>query len=134
MNLLPGRESALTQPVARHFAAEGYRVFAEVDVAGRMADLVCVRGEEVVGVELKLADWRAASRQASAYQLGCHRSYVALPLVKAARVAASHRGDLEREGLGLLGVNHPAGDVRVLVEAGENGRFLPFLAARFANL
>lgn len=132
MDLLPGRENLLTIPVARHFVSEGYRVAGEVDVHGRYADLVAVRGEDVVGVELKLADWKAAHRQALAYQLGCHRSYVALPLVKAARVAASHRAAFERDGLGLLGVNHPEGDVRVLVEAGESPRLLPFLAGGLA--
>lgn len=133
MDLLPGREAALTLPVARHFAALGYRVRAEVDVNGRLADLVCVKDDEVVGVELKLADWRAAHRQATAYQLGCHRAYVALPLLVAARVAASHRAAFERDGVGLLAVNHPHGDVRELVPCGANARFLPFLAQHLAS-
>ncbi|MHB8586566.1 MAG: hypothetical protein ACYDDF_12130 [Thermoplasmatota archaeon] len=135
MDLRPSRESLLLAPVAGHFFAEGYACAAEVDIAGRIADLLAVRGSEVVGVELKLKDWRAAGRQATAYQLGCHRTYVALPLLEAAKLHASFADEFRKRfpGCGLIGVNHPAGDLRFLEQAGTNPRLLPFLADRLSQ-
>src|SRR2546427_13293715 len=72
-------ERDLASPVAGHFEALGFRVFAEVDIAGRWADLVAV-GPEIVAVELKLRAWRGALRQAAAYQLGADAAHVAPPL------------------------------------------------------
>jgi hypothetical protein len=120
---MPLLERDLAAPVARHFKALGYRVFAEVDIAGRFADLVAMKPEDVVAVELKLAAWRRALRQATAYQLGADRSYVALPL-DAARRAHRNRDAFEREGIGLLAVDD-AGGVRTVLRASASPRGWP---------
>jgi hypothetical protein len=134
VRLIPDRESALLAPVARRFAEQGFLVGAEVDIAGRIADVVAVRDGEVVGVELKLRDWRAAGRQALAYQLGCHRTFVALPLLEASRLLSARQAEFQARfpGCGLLGVNHPGSEVRTLLDAGPNSRFLPFLSEGLA--
>jgi len=103
----------------------GYAVLHEVPVNGRYADLLAGRDEQLVAVELKLADWKEALAQAMHYQLAAQRSYVALPLAKT-HAPLRARSRFERQGVGVLGVA-PAGDVRLLLDARENERRLPFL-------
>lgn len=123
----PRFEAGLLGPVLTHFEREGYTTASEVMVNGRLADVVAAKGEELVAIELKLADYRAAHRQATAYQVGADLAYVALPLLVASR--AMRASVFQEGGVGLLGVNHPQGDVRVLVPAARSGRHLPFMAA-----
>ena len=119
----------MAEPVAAHFRAQGYDAFFEVHFNGRIADVIAVKGDEVLAVELKLRDHRTALRQALAYQVGCHRSFLGLPLPTALDCLRKERHQLQAAGLGLLAVNMPEGDVRELLPARVNeGRFLPFLA------
>ena len=128
-------ERALAAPVARHLQAQGYRTFEEVYFNGRIADIIALKDEEVVAVELKLSNYREAHRQAVAYQVGCHRSFVGLPLESAVDCLRRHRHEFDKSGAGLLGVNMPAGDVRELLPARHHaGRFLPFLADHLKGL
>jgi hypothetical protein len=125
--MAPDREEALRDPVRDHLAAAGYDVRDEVRFNGRVADLVGVRGDRVVAVELKLRDWTTAHAQAKAYQVGAHRTVVALPHEKAVPVEAKQTR-FEASGVGLWGVTFPAGDVKRLRRAREADRTLPFLA------
>lgn len=156
----PRTEEDLRPHVRRHFEDLGYAVLDEVPFNGRVADLVAVRDgpaasggpgdpgepgdpgasarrDDVVAVELKLSDWQKAHVQAKAYQLGARRTYVALPLGKARRVAADHAARFQRSGVGLLGVQVAArtsfGAVRRLLEARPSDRTLPFLAEGLAT-
>ncbi len=124
---MPLLERDLAAPVAGHLESLGYRVFAEVDIVGRWADLVGI-GADVVAVELKLRAWREALRQATAYQLAADRAYVALPL-RGAQVAHRARFAFEREGIGLLAVD-PEGSVRTVLPAATSPRRFPTLTDR----
>lgn len=115
------RESDLTGPVKTFLEFRRYSVLDEVVVGGRRADLVGI-GETVAAVELKLRDWRAALRQATAYQLGAEYAWVAMPLAAAA-IALRYRDRFEREGVGLLGV--VGTECRTLIEARPSPRLLP---------
>ena len=129
MRVAPFLERDLTPHVAAHLEGSGYRVWAEVPFNGRIADLVAVKEDEVVGVELKLRDFRQAHRQALAYQVGCHRTFVGLPLDSAFDCLRRHRHAFHTSGAGLFAVNMPDGDVRELLPARPHaGRLLPFLA------
>lgn len=128
-------ERDLAPHVARHLHAQGYRTFEEVYFNGRIADIIAVRDEEVVAVELKLADYRTAHRQAVAYQVGCHRAYVGLPLEVALRCLRKHRHAFDESGAGLLAVRMPDGQVTELLPARHHERrFLPFLAEALRTL
>ncbi len=120
---MPLRERDLAGPVAGHFAALGYRVFAEVGIARRWADLVAIGPEDVVAVELKLRAWREALRQATAYQLGVDRAYVAMPLERVQEIWGRRYG-FEREGIGLLAVDARRG-VREAMPARRSPRLFP---------
>ena len=124
---VPPLESALLAPVARHFAEQGYSLRAEVPVNGRFADLLALKGDDLVAVELKLTDWRGALRQAVAYQVGADRSYVALPLDTAMTVLR-RRSAFEEARVGLLAVHPPDGSVRQLLPSDRSARHLPFQA------
>lgn len=133
--IVPRLEAELAPPVAAHFHERGYNVWLEVPFNGRIADVIAVKGDEVVAVELKLRDYRQALRQAMAYQVGCHRSFVGLPLPVALDCLRRHGHALRHSGAGLLAVNMPGGDVRELAPARTHeGRFLPFLADALAKL
>ncbi len=118
-------EAQLAPPVAAWLEAAGYRVRTEVPIVGRWADLVGARADELVAVELKLRDWREALRQATAYQVGADRAWVAMPLAAASR-AYRERWRFVAEGVGLLAVDDQGG-VRVPIAAGASPRFLPFV-------
>lgn len=124
----PEREEGLRPPVREHLEATGFEVRDEVRFNGRVADLVGVRGDQVVAVELKLRDWTTAHDQAKAYQVGAHRAAVALPHGKAESVAAK-QSRFEESGVGLWGVTWPGGEVEVLRRSEPADRTLPFLAA-----
>lgn len=126
---LPRLERELAPPVARHLQRQGYRTFLEVPFNGRIADVLGVRGEEVVAVELKLRDFREAHRQAMAYQVGCHRTWVGVPLPTALDALRRHGHAFAQSGAGLLAVHVPDGSVRELLPARKHeGRFLDYLA------
>ncbi|HEX2021562.1 MAG TPA: hypothetical protein VHH36_02555 [Candidatus Thermoplasmatota archaeon] len=133
--VVPKLEAELAEPVGGHFARQGFDVWYEVPFNGRIADVVAVKGEEVVAVELKLRDWRGAHRQAVAYQVGCHRSFLGLPLPTALDCLRRHGHALRTTGTGLLAVQMPQGDVRELLPARlHEERFLPFLADALKTL
>jgi hypothetical protein len=133
----PRLEAELAAPVARHFVEAGYEAFLEVYFNGRIADVIAVKDEEVVAVELKLRDWRQAHRQAMAYQVGCHRSYVGVPLKTALDALRRDRHAFVASGTGLLAIEggSPEPVVRELLPARTHEhRFLPFLADALAGL
>ena len=118
-------EAQLAPPVAAWLQADGYRVRTEVPIVGRWADLVGARADELVAVELKLRDWREALRQATAYQVGANRAWVAMPLAAASR-AYRERWRFEAQGVGLLAVDDQGG-VRAPIAAAASPRLLPFV-------
>lgn len=138
--VVPRLERELALPVGRYLEAQGYEAFYEVSFNGRIADVIALRDEEVVAVELKLRDVRTAHRQALAYQVGCHRSYVGLPLETALLALRRHKHAFQTSGTGLLAVQITPGDaeepmVRELLPARTHeGRFLPFLADALKGL
>lgn len=128
-------ERDLAPPVVTHLESLGYATFEEVYFNGRIADIIATKGEEVVAVELKLRDYREAHRQALAYQVGCHKTFVALPLDAALLALRKHKHAFDTSGAGLLAVQMPEGDVRELLAAKHHeGRFLPFLADALKDL
>ncbi len=123
-------EAELAAPVSAWLIEAGYRVEAEVPILGRRADLVGVRDDALVAVELKMRDWAEALRQAIAYQLAADRVWVAMPLASASAAYRS-RWRFEAEGVGLLAVDD-RGDVRAPVPAALSPRLLPYLRERIS--
>jgi len=118
------REVELLAPIVDHFETRGFRAVPEVAVAGRRADIVAVREDTLLAVELKVSAWPHALRQAMAYQVWAPEAYVALPFPRAMR-AARHRHRFDREGVGLLAVLD--GEVRTFFPAAPSPRLFPAL-------
>lgn len=125
--MAPRFEESLRRPVRHWLTGHGFAVRDEVPFNGRIADIVAVRGREVVAVELKVRDWKQAHVQAKAYQVGAPRSYVALPLARALKVHPAKSSRFEESGVGIVGVDLDDDRVRVLLEARPSDRALPFL-------
>jgi hypothetical protein len=98
------RETDLYPFLKQHFQRQGYQVYAEVPAPhGGYVDLLAVRGERSLAVELKLRFSRLALRQASRNRRVVWQSYVALGL--APRLDRRQRSLFTRRGVGLLQVS-----------------------------
>lgn len=119
------REEDLREPVASFMSRSGLRVYHEVPINGRVADLVGV-GDPLMAVELKLSNWKQGLRQAMSYQLACPVTFLCLPFEKALGLLRKAYY-LQREGVGLLGYLPYRDEVRTLLPARESGRHLPYM-------
>ncbi len=145
----PTAEEDLRAPVRGYLEAQGYSVRDEVWINGRIADLFAFTEEDTLAVELKLTDWRKATVQAMAYQLGALYTYIALPLIHVPKVMRQS-STLRSRNVGLLAVAPPEGPgfqradgledhapgqprVRELLEPGPSQRYLPFLADKIVR-
>jgi len=119
------REVELLAPIVDHFEMQGFRAVPEVSVAGRRADIVAVRDDALLAVELKVSAWPHALRQAMAYQVWAPEAFVALPFPRAMR-AVRHRHRFDGVGVGLLAVLD--GEVRTFLPAAPSPRLFPALS------
>lgn len=95
------READLFSPLRRHFEAQGYAVYAEVPGPhGGYVDLLAVRDQVTVAVEMKLRFSREAVRQAGRNKRFVWQSWVAVP--GSALLPPRRRGALKRNAAGLL--------------------------------
>lgn len=110
------READLYPVIKQHFLRQGYTVYAEVPAPhGGYVDLLAIRGDRTVAVEMKRRFSRLALRQASRNRGFVWQSQVAvahLPIFDG-RV----RSMFTRRGLGLLLVK--PGEIGVLIAAKE---------------
>jgi hypothetical protein len=95
------REAELYPVLKQHFQRQGYTVYAEVPAPhGGYVDLLAVKGQRSVAVELKLRFSRLALRQAGRNRRFVWQSYVAVsPPVERSR---RFRSLFTRRGVGLL--------------------------------
>ena len=119
------KEAELRNPVKKLFVPLGYEVFDEPTLFARGIDLVAKRGDEVVSIELKLADWKRAIAQAYLDLRVSDYCYVAMPL-KA--LTPTVRAEASRLGIGLLGVEEAA---HIVLPPKPSAMIQPLLRARF---
>lgn len=121
-------ESDLYAPIKKYFKEEGYTVFAEVACMGRGVDMVAVKGDEHIAIELKMSFNSDVCWQARQAILHFDKSFVAFP-VKEARffhqpdyfwkqreTVQQMYNNLEAIGIGMLQVL-PSGMVYTELEA-----------------
>lgn len=105
------RETDLYPPVKAHFEALGYEVKSEV----RDVDVVAVKGDAVVIVELKTGFTLGLLQQATARQALSDQVYVAVPRWKGKAAWRMFKGNIglcKRLGIGVLSVNLSEGSVQ----------------------
>ncbi|WP_425321027.1 DUF2161 domain-containing phosphodiesterase [Celeribacter ethanolicus] len=106
------RETDLYPPVKAHFEGLGYVVKAEV----RDADVVAIRGDETVIVELKTGFSLLLLQQGVARQAISDQVYLAVPRWKGKAAWRMFKGNLglcKRLGLGVISVNVAESSVQV---------------------
>lgn len=108
------------------FRSHGYRAYTEVRMINRWVDLVAVKEDEIVAVELKISDWKQALRQAVAYQLGADYTFVAMPFDNACK-AYKNRFYFQKEGVGLIAIRPHHKDIRILLEPERSARMMPIV-------
>lgn len=119
-------EEDLKAGLKSFFRSHGYRAYAEVRMISRWVDLVAVKKDEIVAVEIKIRNWREALRQAVAYQLGADYSFVAMPF-KHACEAYRNRYWFRKEGVGLIAIRPHHKDIRIFVEPERSTRMMPIV-------
>lgn len=120
------KETDLYPPVKAHLEAQGYAVKGEIGPA----DVVGLRGEDMVVVELKKGFSLALFHQGIARLSVCDCVYVAVPKGKGRPWLKSLRENVRmarRLGLGVIGVDVAAGAVKVYAEPGP---YVPRKVAR----
>jgi len=81
----------------------GYQTFTEVPAGRRIMDIVAARGKTVVGVEVKVENWRKAFCQALDYKAFCSYVYLAM---WSRKIHLVNRAACRRARLGLLSVGY----------------------------
>ncbi len=119
-------EEDLKAGLKSFFRSHGYRAYTEVRMINRWVDLVAVKENEIVAVELKISDWKQALRQAVAYQLGADYSFVAMPFKHACN-AYKNRYWFQKEGVGLIAIRPHHKDIRVFLEPDRSTRMMPIV-------
>lgn len=116
------QESELLKPVSEYLKTLGYSIRYEIRIGFCRADIVAFKEEEVVGIELKLSDWKKAIVQAKNYQLGCDYVYLAFPLTKVFNILQKAEHIIRKEGIGLLAVCEERFDVRHIIDASKSNK------------
>jgi hypothetical protein len=115
-------ESELVKPVSDYFKNLGYTIRREVKIGYCRADLVALKENETIAIELKLRDRKKAIIQAKNYQLGADYVYLAFPLLQSFSVLRKSEYELKKEGVGLLVINEITCKVSVIIKAEQSSR------------
>lgn len=107
------KESDLYRPVKAWLEAQGFRVVPEVPVLYSAIDVVGVREDAVVGIEMKLCLSEKVIRQGWNLQMACDRGYLAV----ASKPRSVSIEQAKKLGLGVLRVKK--GSVEVLLEPNQ---------------
>jgi hypothetical protein len=111
-------EHELVLPVQNYFLSTAEHVFYEVPVGFCRADMVIFqKNNDIIAIELKLADWKKALIQAQNYQLAVDFAYIAFPNKKSELVLKRSKEKLIQKGIGLLSVDEQTEQVDVLIPA-----------------
>lgn len=98
------QEKAVKEKVAEYFVASGYEVREEMRVKGSVPDIVAVKDDWIVMVEVKgsMGNLRAGIARAIDYRAGSHYSYLAVPSTRASEEV---RKAVKSLGVGLIEVD-----------------------------
>ncbi len=111
------KETELAQPVATWLNKKGYIVYSEIPALGRCIDIIGIKDEKIIAVELKLNLTKEVIYQANTAGLVSHEAYVAVASKPRWRSVLK----CEKAGLGVLSLR----DGYVSVLAKSNLKQLP---------
>jgi hypothetical protein len=117
-------EIELVNPITNFLKNKGYYVKKEVRIGFCRADIVGIKKNVAVAVELKLNDWKKAIIQAKNYQLGSDYVYIAFPLKNIYNIIRKTELILKNEGIGLLTINEKTNKVKVIIESKKSNKMM----------
>jgi len=79
--------------------------------------VVFQKNNDIIAIELKLADWKKALVQAQNYQLATDFVYLAFPSSKSPLVLKKARNILDKKGIGLLSIDEKTKEINEVVPA-----------------
>jgi len=123
----------IVKPVSDYFEKQGYTLRYEIRIGFCRADIVAFKNDTVVGVELKICDWKKAIIQAKNYQLGCDYIFLAFPHSKISNVLYKTEQIFREEGLGLLAVDEKNFDVKKIIEAKQSSKKMGSVSLDYIN-
>ncbi len=109
-------EIELIKPVIDYFTERKYQIFREVKIGFCRADIVAIKKDETVAIELKLKNWKKALVQARNYKFGSDYVYIAFPLMKSYNVLKKAENVLRKEGIGFLTINEETQNIKEIVK------------------
>jgi hypothetical protein len=127
------QEWELFKPVSDYFEQKGYTVRYEIRIGFCRADIVAFKNDTVVGVELKICNWKKAIIQAKNYQLGCDYIFLAFPRLKISNVLCKTEQILRKEGLGLLAVDEKNFNVQKIIDAKQSNKKMGSVSLDYIN-
>jgi hypothetical protein len=110
-------ECELINPVDNYLKKLGYQLKHEVKIGFCRADIIGLKKDNIIAIELKLREWKKAIIQAKNYQLGADYVYIAIPLLQAPTLLRKKQHILEHEGIGVLTINEKTCKVHELIPA-----------------
>ena len=126
-------EFELIHPVETYLKKQGYRVKHEIKIGYCRADLIGIKNDTIIAIELKLREWKKAIIQVKNYQLGADLVYIAIPLLKAPNILRKKQHILQNEGIGLLTINEKTGKVQELLPAMPSKRKMGSITQNHTN-
>lgn len=95
-------EEYIEQRFAKKLEENSNAVYRQVRLSRKRIDIVSFdNSNKVIGIEIKIRDWRAGLRQAMVNTIACHESYVAI-WHEYAGPAERNKFEFEKHGVGLM--------------------------------
>jgi len=120
-------EKEIYPQIESYLENEGFNYSREVKFLTRHIDLVCVNGEKIIAIEVKIKDWKRALQQALTCRLCAHEVYVAMWHEFTHRVPVELFGEY---GIGLMSVD---GTVNMVKKAKESSIIHSSMLAKLLN-
>lgn len=95
------KEKEIVPKVKKFFGKRGYKTYREVRIKRRRMDLVCLEGNELVAIEVKVKNWKRALQQAVVYRLCADKVWVS---IWHKNVHNIEKGLFDKYGIGVLNI------------------------------
>jgi len=123
-------EETLRKPVHEYFQEKNYSIYDEPRLFTRRIDIIAVRRNKVVAVELKMRRWKKAIQQAYLNLRVTDYSYIALPEVALGRIDTNMYYEAYNWGIGILSVD---GTAKQIMRPKRSKKIQPLLRRSFVK-
>lgn len=102
----------------------GHTCFKDISIAGNFPDIVCLKGKEVVAIEIKnsVLEITKAIGQCLHYLQKANRVYIVLPSKEIGFVPEDTKATLKAAGIGLMSTDPTAKTIKIVLEARKTAK------------